>query len=96
MIIKECMIVALTRGWTRKTADELGSEMSERGFTIKPAEIKSYGNATCIARLEDGTEKIVFYYYNDELFFSASQFIGKTVEEANEIRRKADIAYLRS
>ena len=96
MIIKECMLISRTRGWTRKTADELKSEMSERGFTIKPAEIKSYGNATCIARLEDGSEIVVFYYYNDELYFNENQFIGKTVEEANEIRRRADIAYLRS
>lgn len=48
------------------------------------------------AELEDGTITDVFSYYPDELHFSPEEFIGKTIEEAKEIKIKKDIAYLQS
>lgn len=34
-------------------------------------------------------------YYPDELYFSESEFIGLTREEASELMRRKDVAYLR-
>ncbi len=45
---------------------------------------------------EDGTSEELFSYYPDEIQFSPSEFIGLTRGEAMDLRRKKDIAYLRS
>lgn len=47
--------------------------------------------------LEDGSyHDSIITYFPDELSFSASQFIGKTIDEACEYKRRRDVAYLRS
>ena len=38
----------------------------------------------------------LFSYYPDEISFSESEFIGKTVAQAKALRHERDVAYLRS
>jgi hypothetical protein len=38
----------------------------------------------------------LFSYYRDELYFNEIELNGFTIEEALEIRRQKDVAYLRS
>lgn len=45
---------------------------------------------------EDGKEQLLFEYYPDELMFSPSEFVGLTIKEANTLKFKKDVAYLRS
>ena len=47
-------------------------------------------------KFEDGTEKVLFSFYPDELSFSPEEFVGLTEREARELRRRRDVAYLRS
>lgn len=54
------------------------------------------GQATVHAKFSDGTESDVFKYYDDELSFTESEFIGLTYEQSMELFRRKDIAYLQS
>lgn len=45
---------------------------------------------------EDGEVKELFSFYPDEISFAESEFIGLTEDEAQELRHKKDVAYLRS
>lgn len=49
-----------------------------------------------IATMEDGREVRAFDYFDDEIDISADELIGKTLEEAYEVKRQKDLAYLRS
>lgn len=64
---------------------------------IVKAEIKTeqFQNAVHV-ELDSGEEKVAFRYYSDELSFSSSEFIGKTMEEVDQLFLKKDTAYLRS
>jgi len=44
----------------------------------------------------DGKEETLFSFYPDELSFSESEFIGKTRDQAMNLRHRKDVAYLRS
>ncbi len=44
----------------------------------------------------DGEEKLLFSYYPDEISFHPSEFVGLTEQQARDLRRKKDLAYLRS
>lgn len=46
--------------------------------------------------LEDGSEKMLFDYYPDEISFNPGEFIGLTEEEALSLKTKKDVAYLKS
>ena len=59
---------------------------------IIPGEFKNEVQAT----FEDGTTKSLFKYFNDELSFDESEFIGLTEDEAHDLFHKKDVAYLRS
>lgn len=48
------------------------------------------------ATFEDGTEKVLFSFYPDEIDFSESEFIGLTEAEARKLRHDRDVAFLRS
>ena len=41
-------------------------------------------------------EQFLFEYYPDEISFSASEFVGLTIEEARHLKFKKDKAYLQS
>jgi len=45
---------------------------------------------------EDGSEKLLFRYFWDELYFAESEFVGLTEEQAHDLFHEKDIAYLRS
>lgn len=62
------------------------------GFSDDP----NAGRGRVIVTLENGTEEEAFSYYLDELAFSPTEFLGKTLEEARQIHHRKDVAYLRS
>jgi hypothetical protein len=41
-------------------------------------------------------EELLFSYFHDEITFSSLELIGLTVDEAEQLRHKKDVAYLRS
>lgn len=41
-------------------------------------------------------EHVLFEYFDDELTFRADEFIGLTEQEARDLFRRKDIAYLQS
>ncbi len=43
-----------------------------------------------------GEERELFKYYDDELSFSAGEFLGLTQEQAHDLFHRRDVAYLRS
>lgn len=47
------------------------------------------------AIFQDGTEKLLFTYYPDEISFDAQDFVGLTEEEATLFKFGRDRAYLR-
>jgi hypothetical protein len=48
------------------------------------------------ATFEDGSEKMIFTYYPDEISFLESDFVGLTEEEAHTLKFGRDRAYLQS
>lgn len=52
--------------------------------------------ASLDAKFDDGTEKQVLTYFDDELSFQASEFIGKTEDECWSLFTKKDLRYLQS
>jgi hypothetical protein len=46
--------------------------------------------------LANGTETFLFEYFPDEISFTPEDFVGKTVDEAWELKRQRDIAYFQS
>lgn len=48
------------------------------------------------AYFDDGTEKDLFEFFPDELSFQPAEFIGLTEEQAHELKRRKDVAYLQS
>ena len=49
-----------------------------------------------VATFEDGTTRTLFSFYPDEITFQASEFTGLTEEEANGLRHRKDVAFLKS
>lgn len=43
---------------------------------------------------EDGSEKVLFFFYPDELSFSEDEFIGLSERQAMELKQKKDVDYL--
>jgi len=48
------------------------------------------------ATFDDGTKKVLFEFYPDEINFCPTEFEGLTERGAHELRSKKDVAYLRS
>lgn len=48
------------------------------------------------ATFEDGTERMLFSYYPDEISFSPSEFVGLTEDEARHLKFVKDRNYLQS
>jgi len=55
-----------------------------------------YGNKQAVAVMDDGTEKIVFHWFDDELHFREEELIAMTIEQARDFKQERDIAYLQS
>ncbi len=49
-----------------------------------------------VATFEDGTTKVLFSFYPDEISFRAEEFIGLTEPEARALRQRRDTAFLQS
>ena len=64
---------------------------------IKECTIKlgNYENTVSVV-YENGTTEDLFSYYNDELTFSPTEFIGLTKEESIDLFVKKDKEYLQS
>jgi len=45
---------------------------------------------------EDNTEHFLFQYYPDEISFTPNEFIGLTLEEGKDLKRKKDLKYIQS
>lgn len=45
---------------------------------------------------EDGSTEKLFEFYPDEISFTEAEFIGKTKEEACELRHRKDVRYLQT
>jgi hypothetical protein len=53
--------------------------------------------AEVFVKYDGGKEEVLlFKYYDDEISFDASEFLGLTKEEGNKLHLDRDIAYLRS
>ncbi len=50
--------------------------------------------AQVIATFNDKLEKLLFYYYSDELHFTAKELIGLTEQEACNLKFKKDKYFL--
>lgn len=48
------------------------------------------------ATFDNGETEVLFTFYPDELSFTESEFIGKTKEEALDLRHKKDVEYIQS
>ena len=46
-----------------------------------------------MATTEDNVEHELFSYYPDEISFTAQEFIGLTIAEGKDLRRKKDLNY---
>jgi hypothetical protein len=65
-------------------------------ITAMPKSIIDLEMPKVYVTLEDGKEEFLFEYYPDEISFTESDFIGLTIQEAFELKRKKDVAYLQS
>lgn len=54
------------------------------------------GECSLSAIFDDGTQKLLFAYFVDELAFSDDELIGKTEQEARQLRQQRDTDSLRS
>lgn len=55
------------------------------------------GMAVIVAQLDDKPDpERLFSYFHDEISFRPTELLGLTVDQANELRHKKDVAYLQS
>ena len=45
---------------------------------------------------DDNVEQFLFEYYPDEISFTDSEFVGLTIDQARDLKRKKDVNYLKS
>lgn len=48
------------------------------------------------ATFEDGTSKVLFSYYPDEISFCEAEIIGLTEDEAHQLKHDKDVRFLQS
>lgn len=49
-----------------------------------------------VATLTDGNTVTLFRYFPDELSFTASDFVGRSIDEARALRHRRDVDWLQS
>jgi|SoiMethySBSTD1v2_1073268.scaffolds.fasta_scaffold4161535_1 hypothetical protein len=62
---------------------------------VRPS-ISHYGDVEMYVLKSDGFTAIAFPWFSDELSIQPSDVVGKTLEEARDLKQARDIAYLRS
>lgn len=62
---------------------------------IRPS-MSHYGDLEMYVLKSDGFTAIAFPWFSDELSFQSSDVIGKTLEEARDLKQTRDVAYLQS
>lgn len=62
---------------------------------VRPS-ISRYGNVEFYVLKSDGHTTIAFAWFDDELSFQPNDVIGKTLEEARDLKQTRDVAYLQS
>ena len=62
---------------------------------VRPS-ISRYGNVEFYVLKSDGFTAIAFPWFDDELSFQPDDVIGKTLEEARDLKQARDIQYLQS
>ena len=55
-----------------------------------------FGKAQVWGKFKDGSERVVFEFYHDELHFREREFIGLTEDQARNLFTKRDVEYLQS
>ena len=68
----------------------------ELPLTIEQARIETTVSQSHVWATIGEVERVVFSYYPDELSFTASEFVGVTIEQARELHMERDIAWLQS
>ena len=63
---------------------------------VKIVRSQGFGGKAHVEVKVAGQWETLFSYFDDELFFSCREFLGKTREEGERIFFKKDLAYLRS
>lgn len=66
---------------------------------MKIIDVKSeldYGEVQLVAVYEDGSEEFLFGYFPEEYSISPSELIGKTKDEAFDVKYEKDLAFMRS
>ena len=92
---REPIVLTGTGAMFKSEYDALLSQRVVVSVEIGPA-TGSYGSATATAVLSDGSTQDVLSWYDDELFFSKDEFIGKTEKQIREMFHEKDIAYIQS
>ena len=64
--------------------------------TFVPATWDVPGPVDVVATLSDGNTVTLFRYFPDELRFTPSDFVGRSVEEARALRHRRDVDWLQS
>ena len=49
-----------------------------------------------MVKVDGGLEQSIFSFYPDELTFEPDEFIGLSIVEAQDLKRKKDLEYLKS
>lgn len=100
---KRILWVLMAQAYGQLASIDLSSEWSRlEPIDDQPARIVSinreclYGECTLHAVFSNGMEKKLFSYYVDELTIVNTDLIGKTEDEAHQLRQQLDVAYLRS
>lgn len=66
---------------------------------MKIIDVKSevyYGEVQLVAVYEDDSKEFLFGYFPEEYSISPSELIGKTKDEAFDVKHEKDLAFLRS
>lgn len=69
--------------------------MKIKSATITPS-LSRFGDLQMVCIMEDGSEKVAFAWFSDELSFKPEEVVGMTINEAGDFKQKRDIEYLQS
>lgn len=77
-------------------ADAVAARITHARITEMPKGMMDPMPKVMIRVEGEAQERELFWYYPDEISFTADEFIGLTVTEAQALKFRKDVAYLRS